>query len=79
MFKDDKTPDEKHKIDKIIYGEIKSYLKRQLKGTELKNYSVFKQILPQLITLGISGILIVVKYISVMELENLKTQKKEKY
>ena len=47
VFKDDKTPDEKHQIDKIVYVEIKSYLKSQLKGTELKDYSVFKQILPQ--------------------------------
>ncbi|SFD41875.1 hypothetical protein [Algibacter pectinivorans] len=68
-FKDDKTPEEIHKIDKIIYSEIKSYLKSQLKGIEIKDYSVFKQILPQLISLGFSVILIVVTYISAMELE----------
>ena len=68
-FKDDKTPEEIHKIDKSVYSEIKSYLKTQLKGIEIKDYSVIKQILPQLMTLGISGILIVVTYISAMELE----------
>lgn len=68
-FKDDKTPEEIHKIDKIIYSEIKSYLKSQLKGIEIKDYSVIKQILPQLISLGFSIILIVVTYISAMELE----------
>ncbi|WP_308992895.1 hypothetical protein QLS71_015460 [Mariniflexile litorale] len=69
IFKDDKTPEEKHQIDKIVYSEIKSYLKSQLKGTKLKDYSVIKQILPQLISLGISIILIVVTYIFAMELE----------
>ncbi|MCB4807033.1 hypothetical protein LG651_02135 [Tamlana sp. 62-3] len=68
-FKDDKTPEEILKVDKIVYSEIKSYLKAQLKRIEIKDYSIFKQILPQLITLGISGILIVVTYISAMQIE----------
>lgn len=69
IFKDDKTPEQKHQIDKIVYLEIKSYLKSQLKGTELKDYSVIKQILPQLISIGISVVLIVVIYIFAMKLE----------
>lgn len=69
IFKDDKAPEEKYQVDKIVYGEIKSYLKSQLKGTKLKDYSVFKQILPELVTIAISGILIGVTYISAMELE----------
>ena len=48
---------------------MSSYLKNQLKGTKLKDYSVFKQILPELVTIAISGILIGVTYISAMELE----------
>jgi len=68
-FKDDQTPKEKHHIDEIVYGEIKSYLKNQLKGTELKDYSLFKQILPQLIALVSSGALIAITYISAMQLE----------
>ena len=68
-FKDDKTPEEIHRIDKIVYSEIKSYLKTQLKGIEIKDYSVLKQVLPQLISLGFSIILIVVTYISALELE----------
>ncbi len=68
-FKDDNVLEEKHRMNKIVYSDIKPYLKTQLKGTELKNYSIFKQILPQLITLGVSVILIVVTYLSAMELE----------
>ena len=69
-FKDDKATDEELQIEKSIYSEIRAYLKEHLKGTELKNYSIFKQILPQLFFLGIAALFSVATYLSAMELES---------
>lgn len=72
-FKEDKATDKEFQLNKNVYSEIRSYLKTNLKGTVLKNYSVLKQIIPQLIVLGVTSILTIVTYISAMELENGET------
>ncbi len=69
-FKDDKTTDEEFQLDKDVYSEIRDYLKANLKGTELKNYSVFKQIIPQLVILGIISIFTVATYAAAVEAES---------
>jgi hypothetical protein len=69
-FIDDKTTDEELKLNKIVFSEIRSYLKNNLKGTELKNYSIFKQVTPHLVILGVTTMLTVVTYLSAIELEN---------
>jgi hypothetical protein len=51
-FKDKNTESEEFIINKNVFGEIKTYLKVQLRGVKVKNYSLFKQVLPQLTTLG---------------------------
>ncbi len=68
-FRDDKTTDEEFQLNKNVYLEMRSYFKKNLKGIELKNYSVLKQIYANLITLGIAIIFTGATYISAMELE----------
>lgn len=69
-FKDKDTESEKFVIDKNVFGEIKTYLKNQLGGIEVKNYSLFKQVLPQLTTLGIGIVFIALTYSTALDLEN---------
>ncbi len=69
ISKDDKDLGERYEVDKTTYHEIKTYLKNQLKGIALKNYSVFEQIVPQLVTLGFAIILSIVTYVTAIELE----------
>ncbi len=69
-FKDKEREEEKLVIDKSVYGQIKTYLKNQIGGVEIKNYSIFKQILPQLTTLGIGLIFITLTYSTALDLEN---------
>ncbi len=68
-YKDDKATNEEFQVEKNIYSEIKACLKSNLKGTELKNYSVFKQILPKLITFGVAVTITIVTYIFALEIE----------
>ena len=69
-FKDDNISEQIYQIRKSVYPEIKDYLKTHLRGTEVKNYSIFKQILPLLIIFAISVILIVATYISALEIQS---------
>ncbi|MDY7394847.1 hypothetical protein UMM65_06310 [Aureibaculum sp. 2210JD6-5] len=69
-YKDDSVPEINLPIDKMIYSEIKSYLKNNLKGTELKNFSLFKQILPHLISFVILSLIIGLTYMSALEIES---------
>lgn len=69
-YKDDKATDEEFQLDKTTYSEIRSYLKTNLKEVDLKNYSVLKQIAPQVIVLGLSVLISVMVYVSAVELEN---------
>ena len=69
-FKDKEREKEKLVIDKSVYGQIKTYLKMQLGGIEIKNYSIFKQVLPQLTTLGIGLVFIALTYATALDLEN---------
>lgn len=68
-YLDDKTGDEEFLLDENVFLEVRNYLKNHLKGTELKNYSIFKQILPNLFLLGVSLVLFIATYFSAMELE----------
>ncbi|UJH90903.1 hypothetical protein LZ575_19725 [Antarcticibacterium sp. 1MA-6-2] len=68
-FKNDNVPEEKYQIQRSVYSEIKDFLKNNLRGTEVQDYSILKQILPHLIILGISVVLIVATYISAVELQ----------
>ncbi|MBT8180501.1 MAG: hypothetical protein HKP42_11435 [Maribacter sp.] len=69
-YEDDKTTDEEFHLEKNTFFEVRNYLKTNLKGTELKNYSIFKQILPNLFLLGVSLVLTIAIYFSATELEN---------
>ena len=68
-FKDKDIETEKFVIDKSVFGEIKTYLKGQLLGIEVKNYSLFKQVLPQLSTLGIGIVFITLTYSKALDLQ----------
>lgn len=68
-FKDKDIETEKFVIDKSVFGEIKTYLKGQLLGIEVKNYSLFKQVLPQLTTLGIGIVFITLTYSKALDLQ----------
>ncbi|TYA78444.1 FeoB-associated Cys-rich membrane protein [Seonamhaeicola marinus] len=74
-FKDDKTDEEEFVLDHTTYAEIRSYLKNNLKGVELKDYSIFKQVIPELITLAIATVLSVITYIAALEIEGGGTVK----
>ena len=69
-FKDKEAESEKFVINKNVFGEIKTYLKNQLGGIEVKNYSLFKQVLPQLTSLGIGIVFIALTYSTALDLEN---------
>jgi hypothetical protein len=69
-FKNKETESEKFVINKNVFREIKTYLKNQLSGIEVKNYSLFKQVLPQLTTLGIGIVFIALTYSTALDLEN---------
>jgi Na+-transporting methylmalonyl-CoA/oxaloacetate decarboxylase gamma subunit len=69
-FKNKKTESEKFVINKNVFREIKTYLKNQLGGIQVKNYSLFKQVLPQLTTLGIGIVFIALTYSTALDLEN---------
>ncbi|PCH77018.1 MAG: hypothetical protein COB98_04670 [Flavobacteriaceae bacterium] len=69
VFKEGHTPDQTLEIDAAVYGGIKEYLKNKLKGTELKEYTVFKQMVPYLIAIGVLGLYIVITYFAAVELE----------
>ena len=69
-FKDKDTETEKFVIDKNVFGEIKTYLKNQLGGIEVRNYSLIKQVLPQLTTLGIGIVFIALTFSTALDLEN---------
>jgi Trk-type K+ transport system membrane component len=45
-------------------------LKNQLGGIQVKNYSLFKQVLPELTTLGIGIVFIALTYSTALDLEN---------
>ena len=45
-------------------------MKNQLGGIQVKNYSLFKQVLPQLTTLGIGIVFIALTYSTALDLEN---------
>lgn len=68
-FKDKDIETEKFVIDKSVFGEIKTYLRGQLLGIEVKNYSLFKQVLPQLSTLGIGIVFITLTYSKALDLQ----------
>ncbi|MDX6746864.1 hypothetical protein SHK09_08670 [Polaribacter sp. PL03] len=69
-FKDKDVEAEKFVIEKNVFGEIKTYLKNQLVGIDVKNYSLFKQVLSQLTTLGIGIVFIALTYSTALDLEN---------
>tara|TARA_R110002073_G_scaffold14554_1_gene59288 strand:- start:59959 stop:60576 length:618 start_codon:yes stop_codon:yes gene_type:complete len=69
-FKEKDADKDEYKINKSQYGEIKRYFKAQLQGIETKNYSVFKQILPQLTTLAVFLVFAAVAYSTALDLEN---------
>ena len=66
---DDKTTDVEFELERNIYSEIKSYLKSNLKGTEIKNFSLFKQIAPNLILLSAAILISTLTYTTAISLE----------
>lgn len=69
-YLDNKTPDEAYPLDKTTFLEIRTYLKTNLTKTELKNYSILKQVYPYIVTLGVSLLVFALIYISANELED---------
>ena len=72
-YKDAKKNDKEFILTESIYTEIRSYLKNNLKGVQLKNYSVLKQVTSQLLILFIASVLSVVTYITATNIEAGKT------
>lgn len=70
IFKDKEEEKQRFEIERSIFGEIRTYLKLNLKGIKLKNYSLLKQVLPQLSTLGIGIVFILLTYQTAVDLEN---------
>lgn len=70
VFKDKNTEKEKFLINKNVFGDIRNFLKTNLSGINVKNYSVIKQVLPQLSTLGLGIIFIALVYQTAVDLEN---------
>ena len=66
---DDKTTDVEFELERNIYSEIKSYLKSNLKGPEIKNFSLFKQIAPNLILLSAAILISTLTYTTAISLE----------
>ncbi|MCE2611795.1 hypothetical protein LVD13_02345 [Flavobacteriaceae bacterium D16] len=69
-YVDDKMTDEEFQLDRNTYSDISTYLKNNLKGTEIRNYSVLKQILPELTIMGAALVFFVATYLAALELEN---------
>ncbi|MDX1427808.1 MAG: hypothetical protein R3206_08280, partial [Salegentibacter mishustinae] len=68
-FKDDSLSEESYPVQKSVYPEIKDYLKSHLKGIEVKDYSILKQIFPHLTILAISVIVFFATYFSALEIQ----------
>ena len=66
---DDKTTDVEYELKRNIYSEIKSHLKTNLKGTEIKKFSLFKQIAPNLILLSAAILISTLTYTTAIGLE----------
>ena len=69
-FKDKDEEKQSFKIVKTQYGEIRTYLKLNLKGISVKNYSLLKQVLPQLSTLALGIVFFLLTYQTAIELDN---------
>ncbi len=69
-YKNNDSDDEEFTIQTDVYSQIQSYIKSHLKGIELKNYSIYKQALPQLIAITIAAFLSIATYITAIEIEN---------
>ncbi|CAM1368385.1 hypothetical protein [Tenacibaculum xiamenense] len=72
-YKDNDLTDEEFTMEDDVYNQISTYLKSHLKGVELKKYSVFKQILPQLISIVVASVLSAATFISALEIEKGNT------
>ncbi len=68
--KDNDTEKESFVIDKSVYWQIETYFKKNLSGIVIKNYSLYKQVLPQLTTLVFGLIFIALTYSTAVDLKN---------
>lgn len=72
-YRQESTEDEEFQIDTNTLLEIRDYLKKHLQGVAVKNYSIFSQIMPNLIFLGITLFFTVLVYLAAVDLENGNT------
>lgn len=70
VFKDKEEEKQSFEIERSIFGEIRTYLKLNLKGIKIKNYSLLKQVFTQLSTLAIGIVFILLTYETAVDIEN---------
>lgn len=69
-FKDNDEENQSFDIERNVFGEIRTFLKLKLSGISVKNYSILKQIISQLSTLGFGIVFIFLTYQTAIDLEN---------
>jgi len=67
---DDNETDQEIDLKANEFTEVRAFFKNYLKGTELKSYSILKQVSSQLIVLGVTITLTALTYYSAQEIEN---------
>lgn len=70
IFYDDDTPLESYTANALTFNEIKSHLIATIKDAELQEYSLLKQVTPNISVLGIATILIGFVYYMANKVEN---------
>lgn len=70
LRKDDDDIDRNVELDMNIYFEIKSALTTNMRGVEVKDYSIYKQIAPNIVIALIVGVLTFMTYIAAVAIEN---------
>jgi len=70
VFKDSEVEKITYSINKSVFRQIKTYFKKHLSGIKIKDYSLLKQVLPQLTTLTLGLVFLSLTYSTALDLEN---------